>query len=38
MPETIMPSISSVIVMLGNTLINFIFLIVEEQPISRHIS
>lgn len=37
MPETVMLSVSLVMVMLGNTLINSIFLMVEEQPVLRHI-
>lgn len=38
MPKTMMLSVSSVIVILGNALINSIFLMVEEQPVLRHIS
>lgn len=38
MPKTIMLSISSVMVTLGNALINSVFPIVEEQPVLRHIS
>lgn len=38
MPETVMPSVSSVMVTLGNASMNSVFPMVEEQPVSRHIS